>query len=88
MQKLWHDQAWMDYLYWQTQDRKTLQRINRLIVEIERGGSNGKPPAKAELLRHSETGLRSVRIDKGNRLIYGFIDAQTLVIVSCRGHYR
>ncbi len=27
----WTDDAWADYLYWQTQDRKTLKRINRLI---------------------------------------------------------
>ena len=34
MKKIWTDDAWEDYLYWQTQDRKTLKRINRLITEI------------------------------------------------------
>lgn len=33
MQKLWSDEGWEDYLYWQTQDRKTLKRINTLIKE-------------------------------------------------------
>ena len=33
---LWDDDAWDDYLYWQTQDKKTLKRINALIKEIER----------------------------------------------------
>lgn len=38
MQKLWHDEAWEEYLYWQTQDKKTLKKINRLIQDIERNG--------------------------------------------------
>ena len=45
MKKIWHDEAWEDYVYWQGQDKKTLKRINRLIVDIERNGyqSIGKP---------------------------------------------
>ena len=35
MKKLWADRAWDDYLYWQTQDKKTLKRINELIKSIE-----------------------------------------------------
>ena len=38
MKKLWADRAWDDYLYWQTQDKKTLKRINELITSIEREG--------------------------------------------------
>jgi toxin YoeB len=52
MDKIWHDPAWKDYLYWQTQDKKTLKRINRLIQDIERNGysSTGKPePLKVSL---------------------------------------
>ena len=51
MKKLWADRAWDDYLYWQTQDKKTLKRINELIKSIEREGLSqgiGKP----EPLRH------------------------------------
>lgn len=29
-EKIWSDDAWQDYLYWQTQDKKTLKRINLL----------------------------------------------------------
>ena len=34
-EKTWADEAWDDYLYWQTQDKKTLKRINLLIKDIE-----------------------------------------------------
>ena len=45
MQKLWHDEAWNDYLYWQTQDKKTLKKINRLLKDIDRNDyqCTGKP---------------------------------------------
>ena len=52
MRKIWSDEAWADYLYWQTQDKKTLRRINKLIQDIERNGYNGmgKPePLKGDL---------------------------------------
>ena len=32
----WDVDAWDDYLYWQTQDKKTLKRINTLIKDILR----------------------------------------------------
>jgi len=38
-EKIWSDDAWEDYLYWQTQDKKTLKRINQLIKDIERNGA-------------------------------------------------
>ncbi len=37
-EKIWSDDAWKDYLYWQMQDKKTLKRINQLIQDIERNG--------------------------------------------------
>ena len=36
MRLLWEDRAWSEYLYWQTQDKKTLKRINALIKDIQR----------------------------------------------------
>jgi toxin YoeB len=42
MKLLWEDRAWSDYLYWQSQDKKTLKRINSLIKEIQRDHFNGK----------------------------------------------
>ena len=45
MRKIWQDDAWEDYLYWQTQDKKTLKKINRLLKDIDRNGyrCTGKP---------------------------------------------
>ena len=34
MNKLWHDEAWEDYVYWQTQDKKYLKKINRLLKPL------------------------------------------------------
>ena len=52
-EKIWSDDAWNDYLYWQTQDKKTLKRINQLIKDIERNGAMhgiGDPePLKGDL---------------------------------------
>ena len=41
MKKIWFDEAWEDYIYWQTQDKKTLKRINILLRDIERGNFDG-----------------------------------------------
>jgi len=37
----WTDAAWDDYLYWQSQDKKTLKRINKLIVDTKRSPFEG-----------------------------------------------
>lgn len=84
MGKLWTDQGWNDYLYWQTQDKKTLKRINDLLKDIERNGLL-KGIGKPEQLKH--TGAVSRRIDQFNRLVYTVNDAGNTVILSCRGHY-
>ena len=85
MKKLWADRAWDDYLYWQTQDKKTLKRINELIKSIEREGLSegiGKP----EPLIGNLTGYWSRRINDKERLIYK-IDDENVYIVACRYHY-
>ena len=61
MRKIWSDEARADYLYWQTQDKKTLRRINKLIQDIERNGYNGM--GKPEPLKGDLSGYWSVRID-------------------------
>jgi len=50
MEKIWTDKAWDDYLYWQSQDKKTIKRINQLLKDIDRNGYDGigKPEALAE----------------------------------------
>lgn len=86
MRKIWFDEAWEDYIYWQTQDKKTLKRINKLLQDIERNGLNGGI-GKAEPLKGEFSGLWSRRIDDANRLVYRIKD-DCLHIVSCKGHYE
>lgn len=54
MKLLWEDRAWSDYLYWQTQDKKTLKRINTLIKDILRSPYQGI--GKPEPLRGNLSG--------------------------------
>lgn len=84
MNKVWFDEAWEDYLFWQTQDKKTLKRINALIRDIERGNFDGI--GKPEPLKGDLSGFWSRRIDSANRLVYRIRDG-VLEILSCRGHY-
>ena len=42
MRLLWEEEGWGDYTYWQTQDRKTLKRVNQLITDIVRNGYKGR----------------------------------------------
>ena len=72
MIKIWDDDAWEDYLYWQTQDKKTLKRINSLIKDIDRNGYDGI--GKPEPLTGNWSGYWSRRIDESNRLIYKLVD--------------
>lgn len=78
------DEACSSYLYWQTQDRKTLKRINDLIRDAQRDPFTGI--GKPEALKHSLSGCWSRRIDETNRLVYMIVDEE-LVIISCRYHY-
>ena len=76
--------GWSDYLYWQSEDKKTLKRINQLIQDILRNGpSDGI--GKSESLRYMQGWSR--RIDQKNRLIYT-VDNGQLLVLSCRGHYE
>ena len=72
MKKVWSDEAWEEYLYWQTQDRKIIKKINNLIKDIDRNGYHyiGKP----EPLSGNLTGYWSVRIDKANRIVFKISD--------------
>ncbi|ADH92215.1 Txe/YoeB family addiction module toxin [Arcanobacterium haemolyticum] len=83
--KIWAPEAWDDYVWWQTQDRKTLKRINSLIKDIERG-SMYEGIGKPEPLRGELSGFWSRRIDDKNRLVYRVRDGH-IEIASCRSHY-
>lgn len=84
MIKVWDDIAWEDYIYWQTQDKKTLKRINALIKDIDRNGYEGI--GKPEPLSGNWSGYWSRRIDEKNRLVYKIVDG-TIRIAQCKTHY-
>ena len=81
---IWHDTAWADYLYWQTQDKKTLKRINQCIKDIERSPYEGI--GRPEPLKGHLSGFWSRRIDAQNRLVYRIQD-NNCQIAQCKGHY-
>jgi len=78
------NEAWDSYIYWQTQDKKTLKRINDLIEAAKRDPFAGI--GKPEPLKYSLSGCWSRRIDETNRLVYQVNDEE-LLIISCRYHY-
>lgn len=84
MIKIWHDIAWENYLYWQTQDKKTLKKINNILKDIDREPFEGI--GKPEPLKGDKQGYWSRRIDIVNRIIYK-IDQDQIIIVQCGGHY-
>lgn len=85
MRKLWQDEAWEEYLYWQSQDKKTLKKINRLLTDIDRNGYQciGKP----EPLSGNLAGYWSVRSDEKNRIVFRICDGY-MEIIQCGTHYR
>ena len=85
MIKLWSDNAWEDYLYWQTQDKKTLKRINQLLKDINRNGYEGL--GKTEPLKYELQEFWSRCIDDEHRLVYR-IKEDRIEIISCRLHYQ
>ncbi len=84
MQLLWMEDAWEDYCYWQTQDKKTLKRINKLITDMKRHPFEGI--GKPEPLKKNLNGYWSGHIDGVNRIVYGVQD-ETIIIISCKSHY-
>jgi toxin YoeB len=80
----WTREAWADYLYWQKQDRKTLERINALVNASLRTPQTGL--GKPEALKGDLSGFWSRRIDHVNRLVYA-VNGDQLTIISCRFHY-
>ena len=85
MIKIWQDDAWDDYLYWQSQDKKTLKRINQILKDIDRNGYFGI--GKPEPLSSNLSGFWSRRIDDKNRIVYR-IHNNRIEIAQCGSHYR
>jgi toxin YoeB len=78
------EEAWTEYVYWQSHDRKTLKRINVLIADVLRTPFEGI--GRPEALRENLSGFWSRRIDQANRLVYA-VDTEQITIISCRYHY-
>lgn len=78
------EDAWEEYLYWQSQDKKTLRKINSLLKSIQREPFTGE--GKPEPLKDSPGGEWSRRINAKDRLVY-MISNEGIVITQCKGHY-
>ena len=85
MNKLFTDDGWQDYLYWETEDSKTLRRINKLLEDIDRNGNEGI--GKPEPLSGNLAGFWSRRINDKDRLIYK-IEGNNVYVLACRYHYE
>ncbi len=85
MIKSWGNEAWKDYIYWQTQDKKTLKRINQILKDIDRSPYEGI--GKPEPLKGNLSGYYSRRIDSSNRIVYR-IKNNTIEIIQCGSHYN
>lgn len=79
------EDAFAEYIYWQTQDRKTLKKINALLNDINRHPFEGL--GKPEPLKGNYKGFWSRRIDDANRIIYRVTD-DYIEITQCKGHYN
>ncbi|WP_417905372.1 Txe/YoeB family addiction module toxin [Candidatus Tisiphia endosymbiont of Micropterix aruncella] len=84
MKVLFHNDAWEDYLYFQKNDIKILEKINQLIKDISRSPFSGI--GKPEPLKFSLSGYWSRRINQEHRLVYTTKD-NTIYIVQCKYHY-
>lgn len=79
------EQAWDEYLYWQSQDKRTARKINVLLKEIQRNPFSGE--GKPEPLKGNLKGLWSRRINEKDRLVY-YIHDSSVIILQCKGHYQ
>ncbi|MGC8514381.1 MAG: Txe/YoeB family addiction module toxin [Acidimicrobiales bacterium] len=84
MRLVFTPRGWQDYVWWQTNDRATLKRINRLVDDALRNPAAGI--GKPEPLRHVLAGCWSRRIDEEHRLVY-LVDGEDLVVLGARYHY-
>ncbi len=84
MKLIFADEAWEDYLYWQKQDKKMVERIHKLIAEVKREPFSGV--GKPEPLKHALSGYWSRRINDEHRMVYK-IEGDSLLLAQLRYHY-
>ena len=85
MIKSWTDDAWEDFEYWMSADKRVMRKILQLLKDIDRNGYSGI--GKPEPLREDLSGYWSRRIDSENRIVYRIRNG-ILEIVQCGSHYR
>ena len=79
------EKGWQHYIEWQSEDKKTLRKINKLLKSIERDGPM-KGEGKPEKLSY-DTDSYSRRIDEANRLVYE-VNGNQIRVKACKGHYK
>lgn len=84
MKLIFAEAAWEDYLHWQQQDRRMVERINKLIRETQREPFSGI--GKPEPLKHALAGFWSRRITDEHRMVYR-IAGDALLIAPLRYRY-
>lgn len=84
MKIIFDENAWDDYVWWQTEDRKILKRINNLIKDIARNRNEGI--GKPEPLKQGFHGYWSRRITDEHRLVYKIVEDE-MRVAACRYHY-
>lgn len=84
MKLIFADEVWEDYLYWQRQDRRMTERINKLIRETQHDPYSGI--GKPEALKHALSGFWSRRITDEHRMVYR-VEGDDLLIAQLRFHY-
>ena len=84
MKLVFSDEAWEDYLYWLKQDRRMVDRINKLIKDVRRSPFEGV--GKPEPLKHALSGFWSRRITDEHRMVYR-VEEDSLQIAQLRFHY-
>lgn len=84
MKLIFSDEAWEDYLFWQQQDKRMLERINKLIKEVQREPFAGI--GKPEPLKHALAGYWSRRVTDEHRMVYK-IESDSMLIAQLRYHY-
>ena len=85
MRLLWEERAWIDYCYWQSENKFVLKRLNLLIKDIQRSPYAGI--GKPEPLKGNLGGWWSRRINEEHRIVYAEKDG-VIIIASCKGHYE
>ena len=90
MNILFSNTAWQQYLTWQSQDPKILERIHELLKAIQRDPFTGI--GKPEPLRQNLKGFWSRRINKEHRLVYRIVgkqnEIQRVEVLTCLFHYK